>query len=159
MINYTKITDWDMPLLPGKFFQYTIAIEMSAVQLQSGNFDRAIETLRQRICYKVPVEVGTLTIEKVFGTPENIEFFVTFKLASQDGTVYQVAEKIKSAGSALGKTTVSNIAREISPPINLGQPELGLIEQVKKFLDSWGVAVEILLLIFIVILLLTSDKQ
>ncbi len=157
MINYTDIENYEEQIHPGRIYRYQIGLEIPLANIQ--NLDKMLEYFDQRLRQKLDIQ--SLRIEKIIiSEAEQSEILIYFSLnQSEARSVWTAWGVVDQQLSPIGKAKlISAYVQAPQLPAELGQAEPRLIEQVKKFLEQWGVLIELILLVIIIIILLEKNE-
>lgn len=157
MINYTEIENFEEQIRPGKLYRYQVEVEIPLPNLSV--LDKMLEYLDQRMRQKLDLQ--SLRIEKIRileGEPS--ELLIYFSLnQSEARSIWTAWGIIDQELAPIGKAKLlSAYSQAPQLPANLGQAEISLVEQIKKFVADWHGLIEVILLV-VIILILLEKKQ
>jgi len=158
MIDYTEIKNFEEQIYPGRIYRYQIGLQIPLANIE--NLEKMLVYFDQRLRLKLDLE--SLRLEKIRileGEPS--EIFIFFSLnRSEARSIWSVWKLIDVALAPIGKAKIESVfAQAPQLPVNLGQPETGLLQQIKSFLDSYGILLELILLSVIIAILLSEKKE
>lgn len=152
--KYIKV-DYQDRILPGRLYRVETSLEVPLANLP--NLDTMVTNFQSRLRSRLSVQ--SLDVQKGLVTEEKAELFIFISFGQTEVTksLWTAWKTLEFQLSAIGSPKLINIdIQEL--PANLGQPEVGVIAQIQKFLDQWGVLVELVLLIVIIIILLEKKQ-
>lgn len=157
MLNYSQIENFEERVIPTRLYRYQVALEITGQNLPVLN--ELLGYFQQRLRQKIDLQ--SLRLEKVFvseGEPSELLIFFSVN-PSEKESIWLLWKRIENELVPVGTGKLISAYAQAPQLVELGQPEAGILQQIKSFLDSYGILVELILLVIIIAILLSEKKQ
>lgn len=154
--KYIKV-DYQDRIIPGRLYRVETALEVPLPNFP--NLETMLTNFQSRLRSRLGLE--SLGVTKGLITEEKAEIFIFISFGRSEATksLWENWKVIEWQLSAIGVPKLVNVDIEVPQlPIDLGQAETGLVEQVKQWVQDWHGLIEIILLLVIIAILL-NEKQ